>query len=377
MPEAAPYADTRPAAPPGAKTLPARYYTDPEIFRRENERIHRAMWTAVCRAEDLCTVGDFRRVEIAGDSLVVVRDREGTARAHHNVCRHRGTRLVEADAGCLPGAITCPYHAWTYGLDGALRSAPHMERAPGFEIRDYPLVSAGCAEWGGTVFCRVSPEGESLPQQLGAAAERLAPWGLESLTSVHSVEYDLAANWKLVLQNFSECLHCPVIHPQLQQISHYLSGENYPVTPGTVGSSMDLAAESLTTDGLRVAPPLPGVGPEDRRRVLYFVLLPNLFLCLHPDYAVSGRLEPLAVDRTRIRCDWLFAPEAAAAPDFDPRRAVEFWDTTNRQDWRVCEAAQAGIASSAYRPGPYSNREDQLWEIDRLILDRLNTDRSF
>lgn len=374
MPTATRYADTRPPAPPGTKTLPARYYTDPEIFRRENERLHRAMWTAVCRSEDLRDSGDYRLVGIAGDSLLVVRDRDGAARAHHNVCRHRGTRLVEADAGCLPGAITCPYHAWTYGLDGALRSAPHLERTPGFEVSDYPLVSADCAEWGGIVFCRVGDGAESLAAQLGPAAERLAPWSPESLTSVHSVEYDLRANWKLVLQNFSECLHCPVIHPQLQQISHYLSGENYPVTPGAVGSSMDLAegAESLTTDGRRVAPPLPGVGPEDRRRVVYFVLLPNLFLCLHPDYAVSGRLEPVAVDRTRIRCDWLFAPEAAAAPGFDPGPAVEFWDTTNRQDWRVCEAAQAGVASSAYRPGPYSNREDQLWEIDRLVLDRLS-----
>lgn len=374
MPTPTRYTDTRPPAPPGTKTLPARYYTDPEIFRRENERLHRAMWTAVCRSEDLADTGDYRRVAIAGDSLLVVRDGEGTTRAHHNVCRHRGTQLVEADAGCLPGAITCPYHAWTYGLDGTLQRAPHLDRTPGFEVSDYPLVSADCAEWGGIVFCRVGDSAESLAAQLRPAPERLAPWGLESLKSVRSVEYDLRANWKLVLQNFSECLHCPVIHPQLQQVSHYLSGENYPVTPGAVGSSMDLAegAESLTTDGRRVASPLPGVGPEDRRRVVYFVLLPNLFLCLHPDYAVSGRLEPVAVDRTRIRCDWLFAPEAAAAPGFDAGPAVEFWDTTNRQDWRVCEAAQAGIASSAYRPGPYSNREDQLWEIDRLILDRLS-----
>lgn len=374
MPAPATYSDTRPEAPADAKTLPARYYTDPGIFLRERERIHRAMWTAVCRSEELPEAGSYRLVEVAGDSLVALRDADGRARAHHNVCRHRGTRLLEEDAGRLPGAVSCPYHAWTYGLDGSLRSAPHMERAPGFDPADYPLVSANCGEWGGSVFCRVERGGESLAEQLGPAAERLAPWGLESLTSVHSIEYDLRANWKLVLQNFSECLHCPVIHPQLQRVSHYLSGENYPVTPGTVGSAMDLAdgADSLTVSGRRVAPPLPGVGPEDRRRVLYFVLLPNLLLCLHPDYAVTGRLEPLAVDRTRIRCDWLFAPESAAAPGFDPAPAVEFWDATNRQDWRVCESAQAGIASSAYRPGPYSNREDQLWEIDRLVLDRLS-----
>ena len=367
------YADTRPAAPAGATTLPARYYTDPALFEREKDRIHRAMWNAASPAADLAAAGDYRLVEVAGDSLIVVRDAAGALRAHHNVCRHRGTRLVEAEAGRLPGSIRCPYHAWTYGLDGALRSAPHMDRVEGFSASRYPLAPAACGEWGGIVFVRVAAEGPELLDQLGPAADRLAPWGLERLRSAHTETYEVEANWKLVVQNFSECLHCPVIHPQLQRLSHYLSGENHPVTPGTVGSTMDLAAgvETLSTDARLVGTPLPGLSSADRRRVAYDILLPNLMLCLHPDYAVRFLMRPLAVDRTAIRCDWLFSRDALAGDGFDPARAVEFWDTTNRQDWRVSELAQAGIASSAYRPGPYSNREDQLWEIDRLIRDRL------
>ena len=372
MPEST-YSDTRPPAPPGAKTLPARYYTDPALFEREQERIHRAMWNAACPAADLRATGDYRLVEIAGDSLILVLDAEGGIRAHHNVCRHRGTRLLVVEAGRLAGSIRCPYHAWTYGLDGALRRAPHMDRVEGFAPSDYPLASAACEVWGGVVFVRIAPEGPDLSEQLGPAASRLAPWGLGRLGSAHTESYELKANWKLVVQNFSECLHCPVIHPQLQRLSHYLSGENYPVTPGAVGSAMDLAdaAETLSTDGRLVGAPLPGLAAPDRRRVAYDILLPNLMLCLHPDYVVRYLIRPLAVDRTAIRCDWLFSEETLSDEDFDPWRAVEFWHRTNRQDSRVSELAQAGIASSAYRPGPYSNREDQLWQIDRLIRNRL------
>ena len=373
MASEAAYADARPPAPAGAKTLPARYYCDPAVFEREGERIHRAMWNAACPAEDLQEPGDYRLVEIAGDSLIVVRGQDGVIRAHHNVCRHRGTRLVEGEAGCLAGLIQCPYHAWTYGLDGQLRRAPHMDRVEGFSVSDYPLASAACEEWAGIVFVRVAGEGPDLVEQLGPAAPRLAPWGVAALRSAHTEHYDLKANWKLVVQNFSECLHCPVIHPQLQRFSHYLSGENYPVTPGAIGSAMDLAdgIETLSTDGKLVGEPLPELSAADRRLVAYDILLPNAMLCLHPDYVVRYLMRPLDVGRTTIRCDWLFSEETLAGEEFDPARAVEFWHTTNLQDWHVSELAQRGIASSAYRPGPYSNREDQLWQIDHLILERL------
>ena len=368
------YGDIRPPAPADAMTLPARYYADRAVFEREGVRIHRAMWNAACPVEDLREPGDYRLVEIAGDCLIVVRGADGRIRAHHNVCRHRGTRMVEAERGCLPGAIQCPYHAWTYGLDGALRRAPHMDRVEGFSVADFPLASARCEEWGGIVFVRVAEGGEALSEQFGPAAARVEPWGIGGLRAVHTERYDLRANWKLVVQNFSECLHCPVIHPQLQRLSHYLSGENYPVTPGAVGSAMDLAdgIETLSTDGRLVGAPLPGLSDADRRRVGYEILVPNVMLCLHPDYVVRYLMRPLAADRTTIHCDWLFSEKSLAGDGFDPGRAVEFWHTTNQQDWHVSELAQQGIASPAYRPGPYSNREDQLWQFDRWILERLD-----
>ena len=359
--------------PAGAWTLPARYYCDPGVFALEGERIHRAMWNAACPAEELVRPGDYRLVEIAGDSLIVVRDQDGELRAHHNVCRHRGTRMVEAPEGCLAGSIQCPYHAWTYGLDGKLRRAPHMDEVDGFSVADFPLAAAACETWGGIVFVRIAEEGPDLAEQMGPARGRIALWGPDELRSARTVRYDVEANWKLIVQNFAECLHCPVIHPQLQQFSHYLSGENYPADPNAIGAAMDLeeGVETLSTDGRLVGALLPGLSAELRRRVGYEILLPNALFCLHPDFVVRYLMRPLAADRTMIRCDWLFSEDSLARDGFDASRAVEFWDTTNRQDWRVSELSQQGIASSAYRRGPYSHREDHLWQIDRLILDRL------
>ncbi len=359
----------------GARTLPARYYRDPEIFERENARIQRRRWIAACPAEELAGVGDYQLVKVAGDSLIVVRDGGGAIRAHHNVCRHRGTRMLGADRGRLSGSIQCPYHAWTYGLDGALRRAPHMDGADGFCVDDYPLVGADCATWGGMVWVRLAPRGQSLDEQLGKAAERLAPWDPAAMGTAHTERYDVRANWKLVIQNFSECLHCPVIHPQLQRFSHYLSGDNFPVTASAIGSTMELGegVETLSTDGRLVGTRIPGLPERLRRKVGYEILLPNLMFCLHPDYVVRYILRAVAPGRTRIRCDWLFRREVLGGPDFSPGRAVDFWHLTNQQDWKVCELSQQGIGSSAYRPGPYSAREDQLWQIDHLLKDLLSS----
>jgi Rieske 2Fe-2S family protein len=359
--------------PANAWTLPARYYCDPAVFELEGERIHRALWTAACPVEELAAPGDYRLVEIAGDSLIVVRGEDGRVRAHHNVCRHRGTRLLEAEAGCLAGSIQCPYHAWTYGLDGRLRRAPHMDEVEAFSVSDFPLAEAACEEWSGIVWVRVSEKGPGLAEQMGPTGSRIGIWGLENLRSAHTVSYEVRANWKLIIQNFAECLHCPVIHPQLARLSHYLSGENYPADPNAIGAAMDLekGVETLSSDGRLVGIPLPGLPERFRRRVGYEILLPNALLCLHPDFVVRYLMRPVEVGHTSIRCDWLFSGETLASEGFDASRAVEFWDETNRQDWRVSELSQQGIGSSAYRQGPYSNREDHLWQIDRLILERL------
>ena len=201
---------------------------------------------------------------------------------------------------------------------------------------------------------------------------------MEQLRLGHRIVYDVAANWKLIIQNYSECLHCPGVHPALQRLSHFLSSENEPANPSYLGGSMDLreGIDTLSMDGQRHRPCLPGLPAEEHRRVHFYAVLPNLLLSLHPDYVMTHTLWPRAVDRTEIVCEWHFHPDAMAGPTFSPDDAVSFWDLTNRQDWHVCEQMQLGLRSRAYRPGPYSNREDLLHGFDQLIRSAENRVRS-
>ncbi len=362
--------------PPGARTPPARFYIDPGLYRDEIERFFCRGWFHAGRADQIPKRGNYVLREIAGESLILVRDGAGEdssggdIHAFFNVCRHRGTRLCTAAEGTYPGTIQCPYHAWTFDLAGRLVGAPHMEGIPGFRKEDYPLRRARMSLWEGHIFLNLADEPEPLDARLGAARDRFRPWGMADLRLGARIIYDVAANWKLILQNYSECLHCPVIHPALQRLSHYLNSVSDTPTPACLGGWMGLreGVETLSRDGKRRRAYLPGLGADERRRVYYYAILPNLLLSLHPDYMLTHTLWPRACDRTKVVCEWHFHPDAMAQPGFDASDAVEFWDMTNRQDWHVCELSQLGLASRAYTPGPYADREDLLAELDRMIL---------
>lgn len=363
----------RPGLPANAQTLPARYYTDPEYFRRELEAVYFTRWIHAGRAEQVPASGDYFLVEFAGESVVVLRDEGGDLRAFYNVCRHRGTRICREAAGRLPGRLQCPYHAWTYQYDGTLANAPYMEKTAGFCKEDHALSAVAVDTWDGHIFLHLGEPTESLGEQLEHLPEKFSPWGMADLRRVHRTVYPLEANWKLIIQNYSECLHCPLLHPQLQRVSHYMSGENDPPHPSYLGGRMELRPgfTSLTTNGHSPWQPLPGLDESQRRGVYYFAVLPNLLLNLHPDYMLTFTLLPHAPNRTDIVCEWHFHPEEVDRQGFDPSPAVEFWDLTNRQDWEVSELAQQGIASRAYRPGPYSNREELLHALDRWVVEKV------
>jgi Rieske 2Fe-2S family protein len=350
--------------------LPARFYTDPAYFRSEFERYFARGWACVGHASALEERGRYFLAALGDESLIVVLGADGQIRAHFNVCRHRGTRICSESHGRLPSTIQCPYHAWTWDLSGKLVGAPHMDDCPGFDRADWPLKQAEVGLWDGHIFVRLEPGGPPLQEQLGTLPATFAPWGMAGLRPVHRVDYDVAANWKLILQNYSECLHCPVIHPALGKLSHYLSGDNEPAAASHLGGFMTLreGVATMNMDGKARRPNLPGLSPEQCRRVYFFAVLPNLFLSLHPDYMLVHRLRPLACDRTEIVCEWYFHPDATAREGFDPSDAVEFWDLTNRQDWQVSELTQLGMKSRAYEPGPYSSREELLFDFDRRLI---------
>jgi glycine betaine catabolism A len=368
------YSNTRPEiALSEATTLPQQCYTDLDWFQREMETIHLDMWLCVGRANQIPNTGDYFVRRAGNASVIIVRDEQGEVRAFHNVCRHRGTLLCPQDEGSFAGRIQCQYHAWTYKLDGTLANAPHMEKVQGFCEADYPLSSVAIAVWDGHIFINLSARPIPFADHLAGLDKKFRPWRMEELQLVERRVYHLKANWKLIIQNYSECLHCPVVHPMLQKLSHYMSGENEAPQPTYLGGRMDLrqGVKSLTMDGTTARCSLPGLSSDDQRRVYYYCLLPNFFLNLHPDYMLTFTLWPRAVDHTKIICEWHFHPDEIRKPEFDPKDAIEFWDITNKQDWELSEMAQMGISSRGYQPGPYSNREELLFALDRFVIERV------
>jgi Rieske 2Fe-2S family protein len=371
-----PQASVRPAR----LTLPASFYTDPGHFRREIERFFFDRWICAGRGEEIAQPGDYLLRDILGESIVVVRDEAGDVRAFYNVCRHRGTRLCESPRGTLRGAIQCPYHAWTYDLRGRLIGAPHMDGVEGFRREDHPLKACAADTWDGHVFIHAgglqAAERAPLASQIGALRDRFRPWRMEELRAAHRTTYDVRANWKLIVQNYNECLHCPVLHPLLNRMHHYLGADNAPSEPDYCGGTMGFkeGVETLSVDGRLRRRHLPGLDEAGRALVSYFAIYPNLLLTLHPDYMVTVTLWPRAPDRTELVCEWHFHPDEIARPDFVCQDAIDFWEVTNREDWHVSELAQAGISSRAYEPGPYSNRERLLCDFDQVVLRALGED---
>ena len=349
----------------GAKSLPQRYFISPEIFLEEQERIFSRQWLLVGHQNQVAKEGDYFLAQVAGESLIVIRDQKSQVRGFYNVCRHRGTRLCEARNGHL-SAIQCPYHAWTYGLDGRLIGAPHMDDVPGFDKADYPLHRVNIGIWEGFIFVNLEnkatgvsdPGYNSLEKWFAPLNGKFSHWNMSILQPAKRVEYDVRANWKLMFENYSECYHCPGVHPQLQKVSPYDSAENDLREGPFLGGFMKInQGKSLTMSGNACATFVGKI--ENLQQVFYYSIFPNMLLSLHPEYVMMHQLWPQSPERTLIVCDWLFHPDAAGAGQavYNPDDAIEFWDMTNKQDWRVCELSQQGIASRAYEPGPYSSRE--------------------
>lgn len=360
----------------GAKTLPREYYTSGAIFRREMEVIFSQRWLYAGHISQVPASGAFFLFEIDNESLIILRDRQDEVRAFYNVCRHRGARLCTQARGEFPSAIQCPYHAWTYGLDGSLVGAPIMGETEGFSKEDYPLQQAPVRVWEGLVFVNLSPEPEPFETAFAPVLGKFEPWQISRLEPVNRTVYDVDANWKLLFQNYSECYHCPTVHPVLNKLTPFRDSLNDLEEGPILGGPMQLAQPggSMTMDGSRCAPRLDEVSDRDQNLVYYYTLFPNLFLSLHPDYVLIHRGHPVAADRTRITCEWFFHPDATAQEDFDPAPSIEFWDMTNCEDWHLCTISQQGISSRAYSPGPYSELESQLAAFDREYLRALGQD---
>jgi glycine betaine catabolism A len=358
-------------SPPG-RTLPGAAYTSDDMLAWERERFLEGSWTCVGRAADLGGPGDQRAMQVGSEAILLVRDKEGALRGFFNTCRHRGHELLPCGGPVVNRtAIRCPYHSWTYALDGRFKTAPSFVDRPDWRKADPDngLVPARVEEWGGWAFVNASGDAPPLAEHLGNLAETLAPYEPERLDAAATHKYEIKANWKLIAENYHECYHCTNIHPELCRVTPPDSGRAFEPTGLVVGGNMELMdhAETMSLTGESGGVPLRGLDEEARRTVLYLHALPNLLISAHPDYVMTHRLDPVAPGRTRVECQWLFPPEATSREGFDPVYAVEFWDITNRQDWAACEGVQRGAAGRGYRQGPLSDAEGNVWQFIAMV----------
>jgi Rieske 2Fe-2S family protein len=361
-----------------ASLLPARVYHDPEVLAYELEEWFAKGWLCIGREEDILLSGQYFLTRLLDEDIIVVRDDDGQVRAFFNFCRHRGATLVTEETGRLP-RFQCPYHAWVYNLDGSLKMPRFVDVLENFNLDEWGLVPVNCETWQGFIFLNIDNSAGRLGGFLEDMVDFFDRFELGELRRGALIEYDVKANWKAIVENYSECYHCPGVHPQLNRITPYNLGDLIqtegpwraswmPVTGDHVTLTMDGRMEEHGRDFL------PGIVEDDHKKIYYFVVWPNLLVSLHPDYLLVHRLVPIAADRTYIACEWFFDPEDMARPGFDSTDAVEFWDLTNRQDWEVCELQQVGTASRAYTAGRFTGMEGGVHAFDIHVADRYAND---
>lgn len=355
-------------------TLPREYFASADLFAQELDCVFGREWLYIGRSERIAEPGQFFLFNIGAESVIVLRDHQGQVQAFYNVCRHRGTRLCAEERGRLRKTIQCPYHAWTYGLDGRLLGVPSLERMEGFAKEDYPLHNVAITEWAGSLYINLSPKAEPFEAVMGDSLDFFQPWLLDELVIVESTTYDVQANWKIILQNFSECYHCPTVHPEYSQVSHFESGKLVFNGDQLFGGTMVISEPGggVSMSGRMCAMPFPAITGQARQDVHFYSMFPNMLMILAPDHASFYSLVPQTYDRTLIHVDWLFHRSAVLRPNFDAQDTVEIWDITNRQDWPLCELTQQGVQSRAYQPSPYYDYQEYvLAALDKRVLKAL------
>jgi phenylpropionate dioxygenase-like ring-hydroxylating dioxygenase large terminal subunit len=363
-------------------TLHRDFYFSEEIFRLEKERIFYREWFCAGREDEVPGPGDYLALDVAGESVLVVRTRQGRLAAHYNVCRHRGSRLAPEDGkGSIGGAIRCPYHSWTYTLEGELRTAPFLDEESGFSKADLGLHPVGIESWGGFFFLNLTPaessvRGHSLASQLGPVPERLRRYPLDQLRTGRRLVYEVAANWKVMLENYNECYHCGPVHPELCRL--------VPAFKQRGGSELDWdrgiphrdGAWTFTETGTTRRRPFDGLNEDEQVRHKGELVYPNFMISLSADHVTAYTVWPRSPGHTCIVCDFLFHPSELASPEFDPADAVNFWDRVNRQDWAICENVQRGMQSRVFQTGYYAPMESASLDIRRYIKEKLAADET-
>ncbi len=349
-------------------TLTGADYTSAAVYEEERERLFFGDWVCVGRGAEIAATGEYLVRDLAGESILVIRNRAGEPRAFYNVCAHRGTMLLDAEPGCgqLGKALKCPYHAWSYDFDGLLLATPNVHEEEAFVRSDYRLAPVAVAEHAGFLFVNLSEQPRPFAAWLLDSNETIADferYGMGELRLARRITYDVAANWKVVVENYNECLHCPNIHPELVRVVPlFRKGDVWDGETADGGNLMIDGATSFTATGTSDLPKFPNLLDADYGMYYGVFQFPNLMVNLHPDSVMAYLVYPNGPGRTTVVSEFYFRPEAIALPGFDPSPTVELWDLISRQDWAVCGRAQRGVSSRSYRSGVYPSK-------DRLLFD--------
>ncbi|MFE3328937.1 aromatic ring-hydroxylating dioxygenase subunit alpha [Streptomyces sp. NPDC059176] len=341
------------------ETLPGTDYYAPEVFALDREKVFFASWLCVGRVEDVAEPGQWVTVDVVGESVLVVRGKDGVIRAFYNVCRHRGSRLCDGEAGRVTSGFSCPYHAWRYSLEGRLRGTPNVPREE-VPRSDYGLWPVHIDTWQGFLFVNLGKED---PPPLREALDRdgvldFERFDLTGLRRGFRVTHEVQANWKIIVANYNECLHCPTVHPELVDIVPvFRSGvvAEQGRTDGGVSlaggrTSMSASAEH---DLLRI----PGMSDDEAGSYYGALIFPGMFLDVSGCEVVASMVQPTGPASSRIVTDYLFHPDSVASPDFDPSAVVEFNELVAGQDNTVCERTQKGVMSRAFSRGVYPEKD--------------------
>jgi glycine betaine catabolism A len=359
-------------------TLAGHYYSDPDIFAMEQQTIFERMWFCAVRSADIGRPGAFRTVQVGRESILITRSRSGEARAFFNVCRHRGAQLCAEDSGEVKRAFQCPYHAWTYDLDGKLVAAPNLTKMPDIDRVEYGLRKVHVREWLGYVWVSTAEDPPSFEDTVVADVgsrlgdvESLAGYGVENLELGRRITYDVKANWKLIIENFMECYHCATIHPELTEVlPEFADGFAAQFYIGH-GAHFGEDVEGFTIDGSEGFDRIPGVTEEQDRRYYAVTIRPQVFVNLVPDHVIFHRMYPVAPDHTIVECDWLYLPEVVQSGR-DVSQSVELFHRVNQQDFDACERCQTATDSRVYADGGVLvPSEHHIADFHRWVLDSL------
>jgi Rieske 2Fe-2S family protein len=364
------------------RTLPAHWFHDPAHFQTELRSLWQREWLCAGRAEDWAEAGDYRRLRVGDQQILITRDGDGGLHAFHNTCRHRGSLLCEDDAGRFAsGRIVCPYHAWTYGLDGELQRAPRSTDADGLNLADFPLYRVELDTWGGFVFVNLAEEPAApLARFLGDEAANVAAWPLADLRRVHRETHRLACNWKVFWENYLECYHCPGVHPDLCRLvplyrTGYMAYADAGVAPDPDQPHAMLRPGAVTwsSDGAAALPWFAGLGEKERQAGMTFASFPpTMFLVAHVDYVRTVGVLPLGPEETALTVDWYVHRDLLDHPQLDVARLTAFGSQVVREDARVCELNQAGIRSNRHDCGVLLHLENHVYEFEQWVREKLD-----